>query len=75
MEQSEKLAAIRLIRTPNVGPMTYRLLVQRYGSPTAALKAIPDLARRGGRKLQPASLESAQAELAANEANGATLLF
>ena len=75
MEHSEKLARIRLIRTQNVGPMTYKLLMRRYKTAKEALRAVPELAKRGGRKLVPASLDAAEAEFAANEAAGATLLF
>jgi len=39
---------IRLIRSPSIGPVTYRQLIARFGSASAALDAIPDLARRGG---------------------------
>ncbi len=41
---------LRLIRTPGVGPVTYRQLVARFGSAEAAIAALPDLARRGGGK-------------------------
>ncbi|HET9810579.1 MAG TPA: DNA-processing protein DprA [Sphingomicrobium sp.] len=41
---------IRLIRSPSIGPVTYRQLIARFGSAKAALDAIPDLARRGGGK-------------------------
>jgi len=75
MDKAEKLARLRLIRTPNVGPMTFRLLIQRYGTAVAALSAIPELSKRGGRTLQPASLETARREWEANEAAGARLLF
>lgn len=75
MEHSEKLARIRLIRTQNVGPMTYKLLMRRYETAKDALRAVPELAKRGGRKLVPASLADAEAEFAANEEAGATLLF
>ena len=44
------LARIRLIRSPSIGPVTYRQLIARFGSAQAALDAIPDLARRGGGK-------------------------
>ncbi len=69
------MACIRLIRTRNIGPMTYSLLIKRYGSEHKALRAIPELARRGGRKLEPASLKLAEAEMAANEAANATFLY
>jgi DNA processing protein len=39
---------LRLLRTPGIGPVTFRQLVMRFGTPTAALAAVPDLARRGG---------------------------
>ena len=72
---NEKLACIRLIQTLNIGPMTYSLLMKRYGSNHEALWVIPELARHGGRKLEQASLKLAEAEMAANEAPNATLLF
>ena len=52
---------IRLIRSPSIGPVTYRQLIARFGSPKAALDAIPDLARRGGGK-PPNLLPAAEAE-------------
>ena len=75
MDEREKLARIRLIQTRHIGPMTFSLLIQRYGSALAALAAIPDLAARGGRKLSIASLAYAKAELAANDAAGARLIW
>jgi DNA processing protein len=45
---SDVAARLRLIRTPGVGPITYRQLLARFGSPEGAIAAIPDLARRGG---------------------------
>ena len=67
---------LRLIRTPQVGPVTYRQLLARFGSATAALEAIPDLARRGGGRspvVAPAGI--AERELEAARRLGATLLF
>lgn len=75
MDREERLAHLRLIRTPNIGPMTFSLLLQRYGSATAALRAVPELAKRGGRTLKPAGRAVAEAELQANEAAGAALMF
>ena len=75
MDEREKLARIRLIQTRHIGPMTFSLLIQRYGSAVAALAAIPDLAARGGRKLSIASLADAKAELAANDTAGAKLVW
>jgi len=42
---------LRLLRTAGIGPVTYRQLVMRFGTPAAALAAVPDLARRGGGKV------------------------
>jgi len=42
------LARLRLIRTPGIGPVTYRQLLSRFGDPERALEAVPMLARRGG---------------------------
>ena len=39
---------LRLVRSPGIGPITYRQLVARFGGAGAALAAVPDLARRGG---------------------------
>jgi DNA processing protein len=75
MDREEQIAHLRLIRTPNIGPMTFSLLLQRYGSAVEALRAVPELAKRGGRTLKPAPRSVAEAELDANEAIGATLLF
>jgi DNA processing protein len=42
------LARLRLVRSQGIGPVTYRQLIQRFGSAEAALAAVPDLARCGG---------------------------
>ncbi|WP_455373533.1 DNA-processing protein DprA [Limibacillus halophilus] len=46
---AEKLDWLRLIRSENVGPITFRDLIAAYGSAGEALKALPELSRRGGR--------------------------
>ncbi len=42
------IARIRLIRSPSIGPVTFRQLLMRFGTAQAALEAVPELARRGG---------------------------
>ena len=42
------LDRLRLIRTPGIGPVSYRQLVARFGGAAAAIEALPMLARRGG---------------------------
>ena len=46
----EKRDWLRLIRSENVGPITFFRLLRRFGSAGEALAALPDLARRGGLK-------------------------
>ncbi|HEX6740260.1 MAG TPA: DNA-protecting protein DprA, partial [Sphingomicrobium sp.] len=57
---------VRLVRTPGIGPVTYRQLIARFGSSAAALAAVPDLARRGGgAPPRLASRDDAEREVAA----------
>ncbi|WP_425404282.1 DNA-processing protein DprA [Hwanghaeella sp.] len=49
LSDQERIARFRLARTENVGPVTFRQLLHRYGSGCAALDALPELVRRGGR--------------------------
>ncbi len=51
----------RLARTEGVGPIAWRRLLTRYGSVTAALAALPRLARAGGRESPPAIPTAAEA--------------
>ncbi|MDQ8755056.1 DNA-processing protein DprA [Sphingosinicella sp. LHD-64] len=44
----DAVARLRLIRSDNIGPVTYFQLLARFGSAQAAIDAIPDLAARGG---------------------------
>lgn len=39
---------LRLIRSANIGPVTYAQLIARFGTAAAAIEAIPMLAARGG---------------------------
>ncbi|HYJ51791.1 MAG TPA: DNA-processing protein DprA [Allosphingosinicella sp.] len=45
---ADQVARLRLIRSENIGPITYFQLLARFGSAQAAIDAIPDLAARGG---------------------------
>lgn len=49
LPHEEKLARLRLIRSGNIGPVTFRELLRCFGSGVAALEALPGLAARGGR--------------------------
>lgn len=64
MTPAERLARLRLIRTPHVGPVSWHQLMQRFGSGESALAALPGLALRGGAgKPRIAPVETAQREL------------
>ena len=65
---STLLDQVQLSRSPGIGPVTFRQLLQRFGSASQALAALPDLARRGGgaepriMRRQDAELELARVE-------------
>lgn len=46
----DRIARLRLIRTSGIGPVTYAHLLARFPTAQQALKAVPELARRGGGK-------------------------
>ena len=72
---SDLIDRLRLIRTPGIGPVAYRHLLLRFGTAEAALAAIPDLARRGGRKNLPLfARDKAEREIEAVERQGARYL-
>ncbi|MBB6305852.1 DNA-processing protein DprA [Xanthobacter tagetidis] len=66
LSPEQRLDWLRLIRTENVGPRTFRVLINQYGGAAAALEALPTLARRGGRLVPPQvpSRADAEAEMA-----------
>jgi DNA processing protein len=76
IEPDHRAAKLQLLRTPHIGPITYRQLIARFGSATAALDALPMLAARGGRRdFRPADRRQVERELAAIAKLGAWALF
>lgn len=75
LTQAEAFARIRLLRSPNIGPVSYRQLLARFGTATAALDALPDLASRGRGAYRPASADSIEREVLALRKAGARYLF
>ncbi len=65
---------MRLLRTENIGPITFRQLLNRFGSAEAALEALPGLARRAGTNPRITSQSEAEDELAGLEKYGARLV-
>ncbi len=75
LSQAEAFARIRLLRSPNIGPISYRQLLVRFGSAASALNALPDLASRARGPYRPASAASIEREVAAVRKAGARYLF
>ncbi|MXP41316.1 DNA-protecting protein DprA [Altererythrobacter soli] len=75
LSQDEAFARIRLLRSPNVGPVSYAQLLRRFGNAQKAIEALPDLASRGGRAYRPAPRERIEAEVSAARAAAARYLF
>ncbi|HUD29788.1 MAG TPA: DNA-processing protein DprA [Novosphingobium sp.] len=75
LSQEEAFARIRLLRSPNVGPVTYRQLLARFGDGLSAIAALPDLAGRSGRPYSLAPERRVQDEIAAVRKAGARYLF
>ncbi|HEX7852381.1 MAG TPA: DNA-processing protein DprA [Sphingobium sp.] len=72
----DRFDRLRLIRSPNVGPVAYRQLIARFGSAGQALSAIPDLAARGGaRAFRGADERAVAAEWQAVERLGGRHIF
>jgi DNA processing protein len=70
LSDSDRLDWLRLIRSDHVGPRTFRSLVSRFGSASAALDALPDLAQRSGRAVRIPSRAAVEAEMSAGARAG-----
>lgn len=75
LTQSEAFARIRLLRSPNIGPVSYRQLLARFGNAADALDALPDLASRGKAAYRPAPSDRIEREVAEIRKAGAKYLF
>src|ERR1700679_2672521 len=73
---AERIDRLRLIRSDNIGPRTFRSLLHHFGSAKAALERLPEFARRGGasRPQRICSEADARAELDACSKLGVHLL-
>ncbi|MGX5666283.1 DNA-protecting protein DprA [Rhizobium daejeonense] len=72
----QRIAWLRLIRSDNVGPATFRDLINHFGSAEMAIEALPELSRRGGstRSVRIASEGEAIRELETASRFGARFL-
>lgn len=75
MSERERFDRLRLIRSPRIGPVSYRQLLARFGTATEALRAIPDLAARGGGRATVADAGTVEKEIAQSRALGARYLL
>ncbi len=73
---AQRRSWLRLIRSDNVGPATFRQLINRFGDAETALDALPDLTLRGGARSTPRiiSCEQAEAEMEQLDELGARLV-
>jgi DNA processing protein len=73
LTDAQRFDWLRLIRSENVGPRTFHALVHACGGVGPALKALPDLARRGGaaRPVRIATVAEIEREFAAARQAGA----
>ena len=76
LSDEQRLNWLRLIRSQNVGPATFRDLISHYGTAAAALEALPELAKRGGAaaRIKICPIEDAERELIKCESVGARFI-
>ena len=69
---TERRDWLRLIRTQNVGPVSFRDLINRYGDAAAALEALPSLIRK--KPINPPRPDQVEAEMDYAEQMGVQLI-
>src|SRR5215475_2078545 len=76
LSDTERLNRLRLIRSDNIGPRTFRALLRHCGDAATALARLPELARRGGaaRPGRICSENDARAELEACKRLGVSVV-
>ena len=75
MSEQERFNRLRLIRSPRIGPVTFRQLMARFGTAGEALRAVPDMAARGGGKASIIEAQIVEQEIARSRAAGARYLI
>ena len=76
LSDRQRLSWLRLIRSDNVGPATFRDLINHFGSAETAIEQLPELSRRGGsaRSIKVASVADAESELESARKFGAVFI-
>lgn len=77
LDPIEKRARLRLLRSENVGCVSFFQLLKRHGCATEALKHLSDYAQKGGREksLRLATDQEIEQEIRKTTQNGAHFLF
>lgn len=74
LSRAERFARLRLARTDRIGPVTFRQLLDRYGTGERAVEALPGLIRKSGADYALPDLDRVEDEIAAGERIGARLI-
>ena len=74
LTRAERFARLRLARTDRIGPVTFRQLLDRFGSAERAVDALPDLIRKSGAGHALPSIDRIEDEIAAGDRIGARLM-
>lgn len=75
LSDEQRIDWLRLIRTENVGPRTFRALLTHYGSARSALDALPELASRGGAAMPIRAFPREEAEREIEDAQRVGVTF
>ncbi len=75
LSQVEAFARIRLLRSPNIGPVSYRQLLARFGTAEAALDNLPGLGSRRGKSVHHIARDQIEREVEMVRRSGAAYLF
>lgn len=76
LSDAERRDWLRLVRTPNIGPLTFARLMERFASATEALAALPEISSRAGRgrRIEIPSASAIEDEIAATLRCGARVI-
>ena len=72
---AEQFASLQLIRTPHIGPRTFKALLGRFGSAAFAVKNFSDAGDLLRRKVSLVSEREVASEIKKTEENGAQFIF
>ena len=76
LTDAQRFDWLRLIRCENIGPRTFRALLNQFGGAGAALDALPELIARkgGGRRIAIATVAECEIEMEDMRRRGVSLI-